>query len=72
MLDVPDIPAEIRPAAAAGAASGLAPGISLQEAERILIERTLAMTGGNRQQTAQTLGIGERTLYRKIKDYGLK
>jgi len=71
MLDVPDIPAEIRPAAAAGAASGLAPGISLQQAERILIERTLEMTGGNRQQTAQTLGIGERTLYRKIKDYGL-
>ena len=29
------------------------------------------MTGGNRQQAAEILGIGERTLYRKIKEYGL-
>jgi len=31
----------------------------------------LAFTGGNREQAAQLLGIGERTLYRKIKEYGL-
>jgi two-component system response regulator HydG len=30
------------------------------------------MTGGNREQTAQLLGIGERTLYRKLREYGLK
>jgi two-component system response regulator HydG len=46
--------------------------MSLADAERIVIARTLEMTGGNRQQAARMLGIGERTLYRKIKDYGLK
>ena len=30
------------------------------------------MTAGNREQAAQMLGIGERTLYRKLKEYGLK
>jgi two-component system response regulator HydG len=71
-LDVHDIPTEIRPASDPGAAEGLAPGISLEDAERVLIERTLDETDGNRQRTAEILGIGERTLYRKIKQYGLK
>jgi two-component system response regulator HydG len=30
------------------------------------------MVEGNREQAANILGIGERTLYRKIKEYGLK
>ncbi len=71
-LDVHDIPTEIRPAAGETAAEGLTPGMSLEDAERVLIERTLDETGGNRQKTAETLGIGERTLYRKVKQYGLK
>ena len=29
------------------------------------------MVDGNREQAANILGIGERTLYRKIKEYGL-
>jgi two-component system response regulator HydG len=45
--------------------------MSLADAERILIEQTLASTGGNRQQAASILGIGERTLYRKINEFGL-
>ena len=70
-LGVEDIPAEIRPGDGAPAAAGLAPGMSLQDAERVLIQRTLDETNGNRQKTADMLGIGERTLYRKIKQYGL-
>ena len=70
-LGVSDIPPEIRPAAPAAGAAGLAPGVTLEEAERVLIERTLAMTEGNRQEAARVLGIGERTLYRKLKEYGL-
>jgi two-component system response regulator HydG len=47
-------------------------GISIQEAERELIRNTLAMVGGNRVEAAKILGIGERTLYRKIKEYDLR
>jgi DNA-binding NtrC family response regulator len=32
---------------------------------------TLAKTKGNREKSAKILGIGERTLYRKIKEYNL-
>jgi len=74
VLDLADIPPEIhRGAASSGtdAADAVQAGMTLQEAERILIERTLRTTGGNRQQAARTLGIGERTLYRKIRQYGL-
>jgi len=46
-------------------------GISIEQAERELIRNTLKLTGGNREQAAKLLGIGERTLYRKIKEYGL-
>jgi two-component system response regulator HydG len=31
----------------------------------------LEVTGGKREEAAALLGIGERTLYRKIKEYGL-
>ncbi|MFC1537780.1 sigma 54-interacting transcriptional regulator, partial [Gemmatimonadota bacterium] len=48
-----------------------AKGPSMQEIEREAIASTLAGVGGNRRQAARILGIGERTLYRKIKEYGL-
>ncbi len=47
-------------------------GVGLDQLEKEAIRQTLAMTGGNREQTASLLGIGERTLYRKLKEYGLK
>ena len=43
----------------------------LQTAEKALIDAALKGTGGNRRQAADRLGISERTLYRKIKAYGL-
>jgi two-component system response regulator HydG len=46
-------------------------GVSLEQLEREAIRSTLKMTSGNREQAAKILGIGERTLYRKIKEYGL-
>jgi two-component system, NtrC family, response regulator HydG len=46
-------------------------GKPLEEVERLCITETLKLTGGNREQAAEMLGIGERTLYRKIKEYGL-
>ena len=50
----------------------LAAGITIEEAERELIKNTLATVGGNREEAAKMLGIGERTLYRKLDRYGLK
>ena len=42
------------------------------DAERELISNTLQSVGGNRVEAARILDIGERTLYRKIKEYKLK
>jgi two-component system response regulator HydG len=44
--------------------------IPLAEAERILIRNALRLKDGNREHAAKALGISERTLYRKIKEYG--
>jgi two-component system response regulator HydG len=46
-------------------------GTPLREVERELIRGTLAHVSGNRFEAAKVLGIGERTLYRKIKKYQL-
>jgi DNA-binding NtrC family response regulator len=46
--------------------------VTMEELERELIEQTLAKFNHNRRRTAQTLGIAERTLYRKIQAYGLE
>jgi two-component system response regulator HydG len=79
-LDVDDLPLELEPdvppTAPAGpgdTAVGLQSliGKPLDEVERIFITETLKLTGGNREQAAALLGIGERTLYRKIKEYQL-
>ena len=73
VLDSSDIPPELRPAGRQEQRpEDIRPGAtSLGNAERILIERTLASTAGNRHEAAAILGIGQRTLYRKIKEFGL-
>lgn len=45
---------------------------TMEEMERALIKQVLEETGGNRKETARRLGIGERTLYRKLSKYKLK
>lgn len=44
-------------------------GMSMAEIERVAIEATLRETRGNRRRAAEILGIGERTLYRKLREY---
>jgi len=53
---------------------GTAPPVAmtLEETERETIRRALENNGGRRKDTARELNISERTLYRKIKDYGLE
>jgi DNA-binding NtrC family response regulator len=46
-------------------------GRPLDEVEQLFIQRTLEKCEGNRRLAARTLNISERTLYRKIKEYGL-
>jgi two-component system response regulator FlrC len=47
------------------------PGRSLADVERDAVLRALESVGGNRRRAAQLLGIGERTLYEKLKRYGV-
>jgi DNA-binding NtrC family response regulator len=46
-------------------------GTDMARVEREMIKKTLQHVGGNRKKAAKLLGIGERTLYRKIQMYGL-
>ena len=46
-------------------------GITLDEAERIIIQENLAANKGNKSRTADILGIGRKTLHRKLHDYGI-
>ncbi|HEY3294223.1 MAG TPA: sigma-54 dependent transcriptional regulator [bacterium] len=46
-----------------------AESVKLRDMEREQILRTLNENRGNRRKTARDLGIGERTLYRKLKEY---
>jgi two-component system response regulator HydG len=66
------LPTEIRPTAD-HSISGMnnLVGISITQAEKELIRNTLKMVEGNREEAAKILGIGERTLYRKIREYDL-
>ena len=47
-------------------------GMSMADVEKLHIINPLRMFGGNREKTAKALGIGARTLYRKLRDYGLR
>ena len=45
---------------------------SLNDVERDMVRQALEKNNGRRKATAEQLGISERTLYRKIKEYGLE
>ena len=73
-LDIQDIPPDMRQVRQLGPGSrppAGPPATSLNEIEKHAIAETLAKTKGNREKAAKILGIGERTLYRKIREYDL-
>lgn len=45
---------------------------SIEEAEKFLIQQALKRFDGNRRKASETLGVSERTLYRKLDQYGLE
>ncbi|MEM9704353.1 MAG: helix-turn-helix domain-containing protein, partial [Planctomycetota bacterium] len=82
LLDAADLPDEVAglapeesddtaPAHGAGGGSDHLIGRPLSEVERFYAERALEITNGKREDAAKLLGIGERTLYRKLKEWDL-
>jgi len=76
LLDLDDLTEDLQSATASGKSNGRAGadslvGKSIEEIERHYIAETLKLTSGNREEAARLLGIGERTLYRKLKEYGI-
>ncbi|HVC98714.1 MAG TPA: helix-turn-helix domain-containing protein, partial [Pirellulales bacterium] len=76
VLDIDDLPRELAESAEGGGEASSnhltsLVGRPLTEIEKLFIDETLKLAGGNREEAAQMLGIGERTLYRKIKEYEL-
>jgi two-component system response regulator HydG len=71
VLGEDDLPPHVTPGRLALPAPADLSGMSLEQAERALIRATLVECDGNRKEAAKRLGIGERTLYRKINQYKL-
>jgi len=75
VLDVDDLTEDIQAATITApgerpAATDILLGKPLEAIEKHFIVETLKLSGGNREEAARMLGIGERTLYRKLKEYG--
>ncbi|HJU66752.1 MAG TPA: sigma-54 dependent transcriptional regulator [Gemmatimonadaceae bacterium] len=49
----------------------IAPGMTMEEIEKAAIRQALAASRGNRRKAAEMLAIGERTLYRKLREYNV-
>jgi len=76
MLELDDLSPEMQgipppqPASGGDEVSHLV-GRSMRDIERWAIEQTLKLVNGNRDQTASILGISQRNLYRKLREYQL-
>ncbi|UCC80876.1 MAG: sigma-54-dependent Fis family transcriptional regulator [Candidatus Zixiibacteriota bacterium] len=70
-LRVSDFPPEIAAGIPALGKTSMDVGMSIGEAEKILILKTLKAHGGNKSRAADVLGISARTLRNKLHEYGL-
>ena len=68
----PEIEWPQRPELPADASILVEPGMTMADIEREAIVLALRESDGNRRKAAERLGIGERTLYRKLKEYGIE
>lgn len=68
-MELSALPQAIRGEPSTTTRAELTPGMTMAEAERRLIELTLKHTQGDKVRTAHMLGIGLRTLYRKLETY---
>ncbi len=70
-IGVSDLPEEIQAEGKNVSQVTISAESSLKDAERELIQAALIHYGGNRAQTARSLGLGRKTLYRKMEEFGL-
>ena len=70
-LDLPFENGSVPERAAQGAAWDVPPNLTLEEIEKLVIEKTLQRTGGNKQAAANLLGIYRPRLYSKIRKYNI-
>ena len=68
-ITLEDLPPTVRGAAESNVIQ-VPVGISMAEAEKIIIQQNLASNQGNKSKTADILGIGRKTLHRKLEEYG--
>ncbi len=68
LIELEDLPPAIS-RAEQEAELNLPVGITLQQAEKELIVNTIAHCGGNKTKAAEVLGIGRKTLHRKLQEY---
>jgi DNA-binding NtrC family response regulator len=71
IIGLDDLPSSVR-GETAGSSVSVPVGATLADAERDLIRATLAREGGNKSRAADILGIGRKTLHRKLQEYGLE
>jgi DNA-binding NtrC family response regulator len=71
-LDLADLPEPLQARGGEPRRIAIAPGMTVNEAVRLLIAATLAHTGNDKPRAAAMLGIGLRTLYRKIREHGMR
>jgi DNA-binding NtrC family response regulator len=69
VLGVADLPLALREQKMQTNGFPIHVGMTMQDVEKAIIEKTLQATGYNKEKTAEILQIGLRTLYRKIKEY---
>jgi DNA-binding NtrC family response regulator len=69
LITVADLPPEMKRTTGSSSSFELRLGISLDEAERELIMRTIEYTGGNKSRAAEVLGISLKTLYNRLERY---
>jgi DNA-binding NtrC family response regulator len=70
-LDLGDLPIALRDGSTRSEPLRMAVGMTVDEVERQLVAATLRATGNDKRRAAAMLGIGLRTLYRKIAHYRL-
>ncbi len=70
MITLEDLPPTVS-RSSSGEAISVPLGITMDEAEKIIIMQNLVANNGNKSKTADVLGIGRKTLHRKLAEYGI-